>query len=229
MNSTHFHKTEGIILRATPFRDYDHILTLFTPDAGLIQLMVYGSQSKKKGGQALYMPLIKVESVYQEKGGEIFSCKELSLIDSYPYLRKELRYLEAACDLLKCVSGSQLNGKPAPLLYLLLSRFLEKIPEAQFPEVLAAAFRLKILMHEGVATFPFVCSSCQELLLTEGFTSNAEGWCFNHRPPASLAWNQTQLETIYRLASSRSYQEICAEEATPQLMVQITRFFEEVY
>lgn len=225
--ASHYLKTEGIILRATPFRDYDHILTVFTPDAGLIKLMIYGSRSKRRGMQSLCMPLTKVEAVYQERQGEIFTCKELSLIDSYPYLRQELKFLETACDFLQAVNCSQLAGKPAPLLYLLLSRFLEKIPESLNPFVLLACFRIKILIHEGLATFPLYCSSCRELLVTEAFTYGTECWCLTHRPSGTLAWNQNQLEQIYRLVSSRSYREICAEEPSPQFIKLVSQFFEE--
>ena len=221
-----FQRTEGIILRAIPFRDYDHILTLFTPDAGVMKLLVHGSRSKRRGVQGLCIPLTKVEAVYREKGGEIFSCQEIVLLESYAHLRTELSRLEAACDLLHAVCCSQLEGKPAPCLYALLCFFLERISHALFPTSLAVCFRLKLLKHDGLAAFPFRCSACGQLLLTEAYTRHSEGWCMNHRPSGSSAWSQKSLELIYRFVASQSYREICAEEVSSELHIQVSRFFD---
>ena len=224
-----FQQTEGIILRAVPFRDYDHILTLFTPEAGMMKLFVHGSRSKRRGMQGLCTPLTKVEAIYRDKGGEIFSCQEMALIESYAHLRVELNRLEAACDLLHAVSCSQLAGKPAPRLYALLCFFLERLSQAVSPSALALCFRLKLLKHEGLAAFPFVCSACGQPLLAEAYICRSEGWCLSHRPAGSFAWNQKSLELIYRFADCQSFQEICAEEVTPQLKIQLARLFEDCF
>lgn len=221
-----FQHTEGIVLRAIPFQDYDHILTLFTPEAGIMKLLVHGSRSKRRSVQGLCMPLTKVSAVYQEKRGEIFSCRELALLEPFSHLRNDLPRLEAACDVLDAISRSQLAGKPAPLLYTLLCFILERIPHAPFPIALATCYRLKLLKHEGLAVFPFVCSDCGQILLTEAYTRSSEGWCSNHRPAGSSRWSQESLETIYRFSASQSVREICAEEAAPHLHLQVTRFFD---
>lgn len=222
----HYLQTEGIILRAIPFRDYDHILTLFTPEAGVMKLLVHGSRSKRRGMQGVCIPLTKVQAVYRERRGEIFNCQEISLIEPYSHLREDLIRLEASCDLVHAVDCSQLAGKPAPELYSLLCIFLEKLPQALFPASLAVCFRLKLLKYEGLAAFPLMCSACGQLLITEAFLSHAEGWCADHRQTGYSVWSQKSLELIYRFAGSLSYREICAEEVSPQLCVQVTRFFE---
>jgi DNA repair protein RecO (recombination protein O) len=222
-----FQRTEGIVLRAIPFRDYDHILSLFTPEAGMMKLLVHASRSKRRGLQGLCIPLTKVEVVYREKEGEIFSCQEMALIEPYAHVRTDLNRLEAACDLLHAVCCSQLVGKPAPLLYELLCFFLERIPQAASPAALALCFRLKLLKHEGLAAFPLMCSSCGQLLLAEAYICGLEGWCMSHRPVGSFAWSQKSIELINRLAACQSYREICAEEITPQLQKQVTHFFED--
>ena len=104
-----FQCTEGVILRVIPFRDYDQILSLFTSDAGLIKVIYKGSRSKRRRGQGLYMPLTQVEVIYCEKQGEIFSCHEMVCIESFTFLRKELVFLEVACDLLQVILTSQLE------------------------------------------------------------------------------------------------------------------------
>lgn len=39
---------EGIVVNAIPFRNYDCILTLFTPSEGLVKFFYRGAYSKKK-------------------------------------------------------------------------------------------------------------------------------------------------------------------------------------
>jgi DNA repair protein RecO (recombination protein O) len=218
--------TEGIILREIPFQDYDQILTLFTSDAGMIKVLYKGSRSKRRGVQGLCIPLTKVEIVYREKSGEIFGCQEMTLVDSYSLLRKKLLHLNVACDLLQVILASQLVGKTAPQLYTLLSFFLEKIPQTAHPWTLATSFRLKLLRHDGLAPFPFICSECGQLLQTVAYTYASEGWCVKHQPAGCRVWEQSELQHIYRLAVCQSYREICADEISSELQNKVEDFFE---
>lgn len=222
-----FHHTEGIILRVIPFRDYDSILTLFTPDAGIIKILHKSIRSKKGNAQGICMPLTKVEVIYRETRGEIFKCHEMALIESFSFLRKEFLDLERACDLLQIVLSSQMMGKAAPHLYALLCFYLEKISLTANPWILGASFRLKLLRHEGLATFPFICSVCQHPLHTVAHTCAAEGWCEHHHFMATHLWGQNELEQLYHLAICQSYREICQSDVFPELHNKIKSFFEE--
>jgi DNA repair protein RecO (recombination protein O) len=220
-----FQRTEGIILRVIPFRDYDQILTLFTPEAGIIKVIYKGSRSRRRGVQGLCLPLVKVEMVYRENRGEIFNCQEIGLLDSFSFLRKDLLYIEVACDLLHVIQSSQLAGKAAPQLYALLDFYLKKLPQTVDPWTIAVSFRLKLLRHEGLVAFPFICGECSQLLETAAFICESEGWCFDHQPSGSQFWGENELEQFYRLAISQSYREICAEKVSMDFKAKVERFF----
>ncbi len=224
--SQEFQRTEGLVLRVIPFRDYDQILTLFTPNAGMIKLIYKGSRSKRRSAQGSCIPLTKVEAIYQEKKGEIFSCHELTLQNSYLFLRKELSHLEVACDLLQVLFSSQLVGKAAPRLYELICFYLNKIPQIFNPWVLSLSFRLKLLKHDGLTAFPLVCSECQQLLLAEAYIGESESWCREHYPLSSQHWKQHELEQLYRLAICQSYQEIKLEQVSLEMKNKVFDFFE---
>ncbi len=221
-----FQHSEGIILRVIPFRDYGNILSLLTPDAGLIKLIYHGSRSKSRGMQGLCIPLTKVEAVYREKGGEIFVCEEMRLIEPFSNLRQKLHHLEVACDLLHVVASSQLVGKPAPILYALLCFFLQKIPLTLFPLALSVSFRLKLLKHDGIVAFPFICPACGQELLSEAYPYADEVWCECHRPVGSGAWGQVELKQLYRLSEAQNFHEIYSEEVSSQLYSQVSSFFD---
>jgi DNA repair protein RecO (recombination protein O) len=144
--------TEGMILRAASFRDYDQILTLFTPDRGILKLFCKGNK-KKRRLQGAYMPLTRVEVVYKEKNSDLFACEDVALLQSYHSLRENLPALQAACDFLQALYQSQVVGKEAPQLYNLLTFYLDKLNQIPDPWILALSFRLKILKHEGLLSF----------------------------------------------------------------------------
>lgn len=217
--------TEAVILRSIPFRENDRILSIFTFEAGLIKVIHKGN-SKKGKKQENYIPLTLVELSYREKRGEIFDCLEMSSIDSFSKLRKELLFLEVGCDLLNVILSSQLVGKAAPQLYALLIYYLKRIHLTQFPWTLAASFRLKLLKHDGIAHFPFICSECQKFLGNEAFVEGNAIWCENHRSGRSQQWNSSDLDMIYRLATSQNYREICSENISIELLNRIAIFFQ---
>jgi DNA repair protein RecO (recombination protein O) len=219
-----FHSTEGVILRAIPFRDYDQILSIFTADVGLLKVLYKGKKSKK-GGTGICAPLTKVEVVYREKRGEIFSCHEMNPLHSFPSLRKELMFLEVACDLLQVILASQLVGKAAPQLYDLLCFYLKKIPQTPHPWILAASFRLKLLKHDGLVAFPLICRECGQSLQNKAFIRHSESWCADHQL-GGQSWESSELQLFYRLATSQSYQEICSSPFSLELQHKIITFFE---
>lgn len=223
-----FQRTEGIILRVIPFGDYDQILSIFTQDAGLIKVLFKGSRSPRKGVQGICIPLTGVEVVYREKNSEIFACQEMDLVESYYSLRRNLLHLEIACDLLQAVGASQLVGKAAPHLYALLQIYLGKIPCTPDPRMLAVSFRLKVLLHEGLIAFPFVCCACDQIMQGGGgYHIDSEWWCaHHHQVSGGRLWSQEELELLYRLGSSRSYREIALLGVSARLYDGVVSFFD---
>lgn len=146
---TQLHQSEGIILHEIPYGNNDQILTIFTSDQGLLKLFCKKGRHKKDKNMRP-SPLTKVDVVYREKQSDLYACEEISIIESFLPLRKELSYLQAGCDLIRAVYASQMAGRPAPLLYQLLNYYLEKISLIPDPKVLVASFKLKVLRHEGL-------------------------------------------------------------------------------
>lgn len=182
MTTSRLHTTQGVILHRTVFRERDQICSLFTPDVGVLKLIVKGRA--KRGKAALtYSPLMRVEVSYAERRGEIHACEEIHLLQSYMNLRQTLGQLEAACSLLKAVEVSQWPGKPAPLLHQLLLFYLDKIPVVRDPTALIASFQLKILRHEGLLDLPLPgCSDIREQELAELLA-----WCTSFTPLAEIS------------------------------------------
>jgi DNA repair protein RecO (recombination protein O) len=212
-------QTEGIVLKTIPIRDHEQMVTLFTPDAGLVKII------HRERGRALCRPLTRVELQYKEKRGEIFSSYGIQVIDVFSALSQELSYIESSCDCIHAILTSQCMGKGAPLLYQLFYYYLKRMADAADPWVLAASFRLKLLRHEGIASFPFVCAVCQEVCIDSAYVFGCEVWCKKDAPRHAILWEKEELESCYLLANSQNFHEIRGETISKENLKKISLFF----
>lgn len=224
-----YQSTEGIVVRATSYRDYDQIVSLFTAQAGLIKVMCYGSRSQRSKFRSLCLPLTRLEIVYREKQGEIFECRDMSLIDSHASLKQHFHHIDAACDLLHALNSSQMLGKEAPDLYALLIFYLKKIPLINDPWILALSFRLKLLKYEGLLTCPFICDQCRQPLLQAAYFLESEWRCSEDRPTGALYLSEQELQLIYQLVSCQKYGDLTSIVLSLDLKAKIGHFFQEYW
>ncbi len=146
-------KTEAIVLKTSPYGDYNQIVTFYTQDFGLVKCAAKFSRSPKNKLSALLAPFNELEAHFLLRNRDLETLQSAALIHPHLELRSSLETLEAASLCLDALLKTQLPGKSAPLLYALLRKYLTLIPEAVSPEALSASFLLKLLKHEGVLAF----------------------------------------------------------------------------
>jgi DNA repair protein RecO len=131
--------TAGILLQVIPYLGRKKILKIFTPEQGLISLFTSNTQ---------LVPFSLAEWVYRKSEREMHSLQDASLIDPLLHLKEEYATLIAAGGIARDLLRTQLPGKKAVELFDLTLFYLNKLSTA--PEILAASFRLKLLLHEGL-------------------------------------------------------------------------------
>jgi DNA repair protein RecO (recombination protein O) len=152
---------EGIILRTTPFKERDRVVTLFTPQLGMISLLAKKISTTEK--MALFSPFSLIEVHLFKKKSDLYLLKDASLLSDHLFLREKWLLLEAAGKMAQALLYSQLPCKAAPLLYALFKSCLKQLPHFQDPAALLILFYLKLLTHEGVlawdaqTSFPLPC------------------------------------------------------------------------
>jgi DNA repair protein RecO (recombination protein O) len=218
--------TEGVILKVISFRDYDQIVSLFTRDAGLLKVM----HKNGKGGQKkdYCFPLSVAEVIYGERNSEISHCHDLTIIEFYNDLRKNLKHLETGCDLIHVIGCSQLVGNHSPALYELLRYYLNKISSLSNPELLSISFRLKLLLHEGILSIPLVCEVCRAALQNTAFLHGSEWYCSDHHLVSSVVFNEEEIQILYRLSCSQSFQAIASCTLTPMVKAKVFNLFNQL-
>lgn len=143
-------RSEGIVLRSIDYQDKQKIITLFTPESGLLSLFVKRISPKNLALLSLATPFSQAEFIYAAGRSDLYRFRDGTLIEGHLDLRGSLSYLQTAGELVQSVLQSQMPGKPAPALYALLSSYLKHIPHFEDPSPLIASFYLKILQHEGL-------------------------------------------------------------------------------
>lgn len=142
------YRSNGVVLEVKNFEETDQIISVFTENEGLVKFFVKKAHLMKN--RLKTTPLTLGEFVYVKGKSELYRLNEISIQNHYLDLRKDLKKLELGCIFLNLILKSQMIGKPAPLLFHLLVRYLDKIKVFEDLIPLEASFRIKLLQYEGL-------------------------------------------------------------------------------
>lgn len=213
---------EGLIIKTIPYRESDHILTVFSKEQGLISLFC---KKKNRPNVSFISPLVQAEFVLRQGKGELYLCEEISLIDSFLKIREKIESFEAAFQILRLILDSQFPHKSAPQLYELLIRYFQEIPLSAYPQTLSASFSAKVLRHEGLFGLNLVCATCQTPLETCCYAHQGESFCQIHEILPSIIMQKEELETLLFLAFCRNLNELSTQSISLSLYKKTLEFF----
>jgi len=192
-------KTQGVLLQTIPYLGRQRILKVFAPEAGLLTLM---AKSAKPSWTAISTPFCIAEWVYRKGQKEIHTLQDGSLLDGLMELKQDYAVLNAAGRMAQDLLSSQLPAKSAGDLYLLFCAYLKKLPQFGKPEILAASFRLKLLLHEGLLSLQKECSVCAS---PASHIAQGESFCFSHATFPTIAFTSEEWEQLHLLAYARQF------------------------
>src|ERR1700722_2098610 len=190
---------EAVVLQAILFREYDRILTLFSPQ-GVLKLFVKGNKRDYLHLAALTSPLTHAEFHYSQGRKDLHRLSEGTILKQNLLIRASYTTLTAAEKMIQALLQSQWPGKPAPKLFYLFSLFLDQIPYPKEYSTLITIFLLKILKHEGVLQ---LCTSLQS-----AYRFSGERYSQIDAPPGALLFTGEEEELLTELALTRSLSHI---------------------
>lgn len=214
-------KTEGVILQSVPFKEKDTILTVFTPEFGLVKLFYKGNRRGNINGS-----LAIGDFLVTKARSDLWKCLELSVLNSHLPLRNSLDCLEAAFSMAKSILHSQSFFEPAPLLYKLFILYIQKLPLVSNPFCLAASFQLKVLRHEGLISFTRNCSICKKQW-EEAIVFEGEIVCKEHGERGFL-FTQSEMQFCEILAFSTSLSPLSSLNIPKDFHEKIQRVFDQI-
>jgi DNA repair protein RecO (recombination protein O) len=214
MNAVH-----AVVLRASPFKEYDRILTLFSP-LGLMKLFVKGKKKQWLHYAALTSPLTEAEFHYTQGKKDLHRLTEGAILKQNLRIRERFESLVAAERMVQALLDSQWPGKAAPKLYQLFSLFLEHLPSGQDPSSLSSAFLLKIMRHEGLLQLPTEITAC----------SRYAGERYASEAPKGCHFFESEEETLLtELALCRSMNQISRLSISPNFVLKIECLFSQTF
>lgn len=216
--------TEGIVLKVIDFRDFDQIMTVFTPEIGVVKWILKKRQPASGKSLVKISPLTRAEFIYKETKGDIWKCQEISILNPYLKLRENYAWLETAGRLINRIIASQVEQKPSSFLYRLLCAYLEKIPLMNDLRSLEISFIIHLLRHEGLIHFDLQCSLCQQPLQSLNIGQGGH-FCHLHAPVDALSFNEEETLAWMQVAACRTFSELKNTSIPEQLQQKADTLF----
>ncbi|HAQ61189.1 TPA: DNA repair protein RecO [Candidatus Delongbacteria bacterium] len=122
-------KTTGIILDNSCVKENTAVITVLTPDSGVISFAKHGYYSKRNIYKSLLQPINLID-IHMEKHKGKFKFIEGSLIESFDNIRKEYNKTAAVLSIFSSLTNSEIyDQKDYNLIYTLIMKFLRSVNE----------------------------------------------------------------------------------------------------
>lgn len=211
-------KSLGLLLQVIPYLGRERILKVFTQEGGLITLM------SKKPTHSSLIPFCIAEWVYKKRSGDIYPLIDGSLFDPLLSLRQSYTTLTTAGSIAQDLLRSQLPAKGARELYSLLCSYFGRLSTFENPSILAASFRLKLLLHEGLLALRSSCTMCHE---EASVLAQGESLCEAHAPLIALFFSKNEWQTLHQLTFAKRFSLLQRVELSPSLAEKISILLDE--
>ncbi|MGL5806906.1 MAG: DNA repair protein RecO [Xenococcaceae cyanobacterium] len=161
------YKATGIILKGKPFNESDRLVTVLSPEYGLISAIAPGAK-KHKSRLRGRCELFVINEMSIVKGRSLDRIIQLETLESYPGLSKNLSKLAAGQYLAELVLSLALSEQPQVEFYELFTEHLKRIESLDseqniFAPLAQAVFHL--LAIAGVAPQVHKCNLSQQSLI----------------------------------------------------------------
>lgn len=212
-------KTEGLLLQTTAYLGQKKILKILTPHKGYISCI-----TQKKSLKGFTDPFLIAEWVYQDKGRDLHSLTDASLLDDLLQIRSSYTALQVAGKIAACILRIAFAGKSEPILYSLSTAYFRKVSLYAHTPSFVASFQLKLLLHEGLLALQDQCSICKQTATSFSFH---ESYCWRHTTNMQHSFTKEQWSLIQLLMFSKSFQEIQSIQLESRLEEKIDRLFQD--
>ncbi len=152
--------TRGIVLRVTPTKEADYILTVLTGALGRVAVIARGAR-RKTSRVAAGCELLAFSELVLYQRGSWYYLDEASTIELFDGVRRDIELLSLAsyfAEMTECVTA---EDERAPEVLALLLNSLYALGRLQKPQsIVKAAFELKLLALSGYEPLVDGCAVC---------------------------------------------------------------------
>lgn len=152
-------EVEGIVVSETNYGETSKIINVITKDRGLIGIMAKGCKSMKSPLRSVTSKLTYGNFIIYYKEGKLSTLKEVSVINSFKNLKRDISGISYAAYILELSEGVIKQSKNTKIFNLLIEALI-KIDDGFDPLVIMNILELKYLDFLGVMPVIDGCVIC---------------------------------------------------------------------
>lgn len=165
-------KVKGIVIKETPYKDNDKIITLLTDTLGKISCMAKGAKRTNSPILANCQYLVYSEFVLY-KGKNYYHINSATIINMFYDLRVDFDKLECVFDLTRLLQmTTDENQDTSKILKLFLNTIYVIQTTEKNRRLVETAFKIKLFSLLGFAPRTEKCNTCGELFNKENVEKN---------------------------------------------------------
>ena len=154
-------KTEAIVIRTFPLKEFHKIITFYTPDFGKIKAVAYGVKSpKSKLGGSLELLNHGTLLFQHRENRELQNITDFNLIDGFSAIRSDFTRITYGCYFAELVDSIASEGIANPEIFDLLQTTYQFLTHADDVPLLARGFEIKFLDCAGYGPELSRCVHC---------------------------------------------------------------------
>lgn len=158
-------KTQAIVIRTLPFREFHKIITFYTPDFGKVKTVAYGVKSaKSKLSGSLELLNHGTLLFNHRENRELQNLTDFNLIDGFDPIRADFTSVTYACYFAELVDAVTSEGVSNPEVFNLLRCTYQFLVHADDVPLLARGFEIKLLDCVGYGPELSQCAHCSLLV-----------------------------------------------------------------
>jgi DNA repair protein RecO (recombination protein O) len=156
-------RDRGVVLRSYRLGEADRIVVFLTERHGKVRAVAKGVRRTSSKFGARLEPLTHVDLLLWQGRSELDIVNQVEVLDSFRVVREDLGRVPRGLALLEVADQIAQERHPDPRLYTMLVGALTALSdESSDPALVAPAFFLKALVHEGAGPVLHECAVCGE-------------------------------------------------------------------
>jgi len=144
--------TEAIVLRSRKQGDTSKIVSLYTLDFGLVDVIAKGAREmKSKFGSALEPFTYSKATFYKKDGRDLHLLSNAEVVTPFRNLQSDLEHIESATKVIELLLRAQHHEESHPELFRLVKETLQVMNESKSVASVLFAYYLKYISFAGFA------------------------------------------------------------------------------
>ena len=154
-------KTQAIVIRTFPLKEFHKIITFYTPDFGKIKAVAHGVKSPKSRLSGSLELLNHGTLIFQHRENrELQNITDFNLINGFDAMRSDFTRITYGCYFAELVDSIASEGLASPEIFDLLRTTYQFLVHADDVPLLARGFEIKYLDCAGYGPELSRCIHC---------------------------------------------------------------------